>query len=215
MGNTILSRSLLGVVVPLTVVTGNLYHIPGLSRTASKEDYNNVHQDLYLVCSVAEDDTREDVMYEIEKGADINWISPDEGMTCLLSAVMRGKLDVVETMLEQGADVTISRVHDGMTVLEAASKYGRTHEMMTLQKHGHLLDVNQSLHGIPLIHWACEGFSVQHKRVLSFLVDQGADINQVDWLGRTCLDKAFRRNLMFHIEDLGGKKSKDLLVQAS
>ena len=190
----------------------NLYHIPGLGRQGSSlsEDGDDANRELYFVCSEAEDDQPEDVFEVVAQGADMDWVSPDEGMTCLLSAVMRGKLQVVETMLALGADVTIPRQSDGVTAVHAASMYGRALELQALQKHGYLDDVEQSLHGIPLLHHACQGFSAAHKRALTFLVEQGADVNQKDWLGRTCLDKAWSKNLIYHIEDLGGKKEADL-----
>lgn len=194
------------------LTNGNLYHIPGVTKTApANEGKDDVNSELYLVCSVAEDDTRDDVMEHVERGADLNWVSPEDGITCLFSAIMRGKLQVVETMLEQGADVTIPRLRDGLSPVHAAAYYGRTNELQALQKYGHLVDVNQRHLGIPLIHQACQGFSSHHQRMVSFLVDQGADINQPDWLGRTCLDKAKRKKLIFHIEDLGGKSSRDIV----
>ena len=195
------------VVVPQA--DANLYHIPGLGRQGSSAE-PDVNHDLYFVCSFAEDDQPEDVLEHVDEGADIDWVSPEEGTTCLFSAVMRGKLQVVETMLELGADATIARRQDGLTPVHAASMYGRALELHALQEHGYLEDVNQSLHGIPLLHRACQGFSAAHKRVISFLVEQGADINQKDWLGRTCLDKAHAKNLVYHIEDLGGKVATDV-----
>lgn len=204
--NLLLLLTLSFDVVPRTAA--NLYHIPGLGKQGSSVE-SDVNHELYFVCSFAEDDQPDDVLEQVQEGADIDWVSPEEGTTCLFSAVMRGKLQVVETILELGADATITRRQDGLTPVHAASMYGRALELEALQKHGYLEDVNQSLHGIPLLHRACQGFSAAHKRAVSFLVEQGADINQKDWLGRTCLDKAYSKNLIYHIEDLGGKKSDD------
>lgn len=216
--NSLLWCSVIHLLFSVVVVEANLLYVPGVTQTREaaidaaaaarnlpKPDPN---EELYYVCSQAEDDQQEDVMEHIDDGADVNWVSPKEGITCLFAAVMSGKLQVVETVLAQPSiDISIARPEDGLTPLHAASMYGRTLIMKEFQKRGHLNNVNDTLNGVPLIHHACPGFSVHHKHVITFLVEQGADINQKDADGKTCLDKVRYDNLKVHIESLGGRTS--------
>lgn len=187
-------------------VHANLYHIPGVSRNSDPAK-NDPNAELYFVCSLGEDDEREDVLEHIDDGADVNAVDPTEGTTCLFSAVMRGKLQVVETVLEYNADLSIPRRSDGLLPLQAAARYGRTHILRLFQRRN-LLEKNSNVivNGVPLLHEACAGFSAHHVNVLFFLTQEmGMDINQKDWLGRTCLDKATEKKLMYHVQDLGGQ----------
>lgn len=199
-----------------SVVQANLLHIPGVSKTreaeiAAKAAAQNLakpdpNEELYYVCSEAEDDEEEHVLEPLEDGANINWVSPIEGITCLFSAVMRGKLQVVETVLDHGADVTLVRKEDGLTPLHAAAFYGRTLILKAFRKRGLLTNVNETLQdSVPLLHRACQGFSVHHKNAISYLVEQGADLQRQDADGKTCWDKAVHDNVRIHIESLGGR----------
>lgn len=202
----------------LPLVASNLLHVPGVTVThemAAERQRWNATRELYHVCSVAEDDEAEHVLEFLEDPTvEVNWVNHQEGMSCLFAAVMRGKLQVVETLLDwDGVDINLPRESDQVTPIQAAAMYGRVHILKAFAQRG-LLVQNDSAWEVPLIHRACAGFNRAHITALQYLVlEQNADINVLDATGHTCWDVATQRNLREKIEQLGGKSSVSLRQQ--
>lgn len=128
----------------------------------------------------------------VNNGVDINQIGPG-GQTPLVSAVLKGKLSAVKTLLDLGADVTIPE-KDGYTVMHAAGFQGRHEILQVLAAHndGAINILDQHPDGFYPIHRACWGREQRHTQTVQTFLDLGVPVDLVASNGKACV--AMTRN---------------------
>jgi len=100
---------------------------------------DSANENLIKACT-NEGDNTEDVKAALNQNADINFRDEGTGQTCLMSACLRGKINIVKYMFELGADTSISESM-GYTPPHGAGFQGRAEVMQFLADSG--LDVNE------------------------------------------------------------------------
>lgn len=73
---------------------------------------------LNFIVSYPSQRSRAILSWLLDKGADINTISPNDGLPPLHAAIVQGKSELVTLLVQRGADLTIKEVKKGMTARE-------------------------------------------------------------------------------------------------
>lgn len=123
------------------------------------------------------------VQYLLRHGADPYIISHKGDKTALLWAVHNGHVDVVKTMLDKGVSTSHQNAR-GDTPILAAAYTGNMDILRLLKKYGASVHHTTGSDGYQAMHLAAfRG----HQSVVSFLVDEHADIEVIDNSGKTPL----------------------------
>ena len=153
----------------------------------------------------------------LERGADVNAASTDDGETALMEACQYGRAEVVRFLLERGADVNAVK-KDGFTPLMLACSNGHYSQWqrqycyvarLLLEKGA---DVNAqqgngkhiSTPGWTSLMWAC---ARGHLDLVSLLLEKGADVNNVAGDGQTALILT----LLFKETGWGVREARELI----
>jgi len=131
----------------------------------------------------------------LEFGADVD-CKDSQGNTALYRAAYKGKLDLVELLLENGADVASCC---GELDIEASGMCGTASPQMVITLLAHGSDPNKKFgenggRWMRALQYICgefwddvPGACLNSTRKLDLMLDAGADIDQLDYLGRSPL----------------------------
>lgn len=104
-------------------------------------------------------------------GAKVNATASDDGATALMSAVTRGHIDVIHTLLKAGADVSPKNTY-GFNAFTTAVAAGNEEVAGMLLAAGAKL--NEGAHMLTPLQFAASAGNVN---MIRFLVSHGADVN--------------------------------------
>jgi hypothetical protein len=105
----------------------------------TKEDIANLEKGIGLTFALNDTKNTKFINFLLEKGANINLVSPLDGTTPLHAAVLLNEPELVKFLLDHGADATIRKgksyssfaEFDGMTPLEMLIKMEQNHPGQT------------------------------------------------------------------------------------
>jgi len=123
------------------------------------------------------------VQFLVAEGADVNAASKTFGMTALMYASKKTKIEIARILIDGGADVNVAD-NDGTTALMYASMNGRIDTVRLLVDRG--ANINAvGRYDMTALLYASEQGKVE---IVHFLVDQGAEVNAVESeIGMTAL----------------------------
>ena len=143
---------------------------------------------LFVICSIAEDDEREDALVEVNAGADINWRDPETNQTCIYRAAAEGKLEVVELMLDLGADV-MPKEPSALPLGHLAAFHGKSWIFKLF--HERNIDLSSFVNGMAPLHRACPGRQKRYLHLVQYMLENEIyDVNLKTEEGKTCMDLA-------------------------
>lgn len=117
-----------------------------------------------------EDDVKA-IISALKEGANLNAKHEGSGQTCLMAAVLRGKINIVKHLLKVGADPTIPE-KSGYTPPHGAAFQGRADVMKILIDAG--LNVNEAhADGHTPLHRSCWGGEQRHTDTVTVLLTHG------------------------------------------
>jgi len=118
----------------------------------------------------------------IKRGADVNFCT-DDGVSCISAAVTGEHINVVRLLLDSHADVN-KVADDGRTSLKIAIEIGSTVLVNLLLEYGARIRGAYGEQDYSPLYWsACQG----QTDIVNWLLDNGADVNECDEQGRSCL----------------------------
>lgn len=126
--------------------------------------------------------------FALDRGADVNKVSTQDGMTEFHFAVSCGHANIVRLFLEHGANPDVA-TNDGVPPIFHAIDRGHADIVRELLAHDAPIDYIESEHQRTLLHVAALRGSAD---IVSLLLSLGADANADDGLGRTPLYYAER-----------------------
>ena len=113
-----------------------------------------------------------------------------DGYPLLWHAARNGESEVVDTLLNNGASIHYAS-DNGAEIIRAATMSGNTNTvLLLLAKGADIKDTNYCQ--VAAIHMATINSS--YLQMLQLLISAGADVNSIDWQGRTPLDYAYTWN---------------------
>ena len=116
-------------------------------------------------------------------GADINRHGKG-GQTPVLTAVLMGHVEAVETLINLGADLRLKE-HMGYSVIHAAAFQGRAQVLKLLASHGIDL-MEQHEDGYYAIHRACWGTESRHTETVQVFLESDVPPDLQAGNGMTC-----------------------------
>ena len=172
-----LSWNVLSRIVVLVVVVAVLV-VEGSAPPATTAD----KQDM-LVNAVHANDPIAIERAVMRMGADINRQGKG-GQTPVLTAVLMGHVQAVETLINLGADLSLKE-HMGYSVIHAAAFQGRAQVLKLLADHGiELMEHHDD--GYYAIHRACWGTESRHTDTVHVFLEAGVPPNLKAGNGMTC-----------------------------
>ena len=159
----------------------------------------------YALIDAAADDGADRVKELIALGASINAVNDrgwfQEGYTPLMRASMYGNTEAVKLLLDAGADIKLTSRH-GLSSFMMACSNGYIEIAELLLKHG--ADIDRFGNG-----WNPITAAAMHdcQKMITFLLENGADINRANHRGETAL-------MMVCRNAVGKKKAIKLLLAA-
>ena len=113
-----------------------------------------------------------------------------DGYPLLWHAARNGESEVVDALLNKGASLKHAS-DNGSEIIRAATMSGNTNTvLLLLAKGADIKDTNYCQ--VAAIHMATINSS--YLQMLQLLISAGADVNSIDWQGRTPLDYAYTWN---------------------
>jgi ankyrin repeat protein len=172
-----LSLNVLSRIVVLLVVLAVVVVVDGsaLPATVDKQDM--------LVNAVHANDPIAIERAVMRMGADINRHGKG-GQTPVLTAVLMGHVQAVETLINLGADLSLKE-HMGYSVIHAAAFQGRAQVLKLLADHGiELMEHHDD--GYYAMHRACWGTESRHTDTVHVFLEAGVPPNLKAGNGMTC-----------------------------
>jgi ankyrin repeat protein len=155
----------------------------------------------------------EGVQAALAEGADINSRDDKSGQTAFMGSVLRGHVEVVRHLLDKdaphsGADTSIAE-RDGFTPPHGAGFQGRADIMKMLKEAGlSLMEVHKD--GYFPLHRACWGRREGHTETVSYLIDEGIDINLKGGPdSKTCLEMTPNEGTKTLLRSYGARETED------
>lgn len=161
--------------------------------------------DYALIDAAADRDDTDRVKELIAMGANVNTVNNrdwfQEGYTPLMRASMYGNTEAVKLLLESGANIKLTNRH-GISSFMMACSNGYIEIAELLLKHG--ADIDKFGNG-----WNPITAAAMHdcQKIITFLLENGADINRANHRGETAL-------MMVCRNAVGKKKAIKLLLAA-
>jgi serine/threonine-protein phosphatase 6 regulatory ankyrin repeat subunit B len=143
------------------------------------------------------------VKFLLENGADVKE-RDNNGETALQKAARAGKLEMVKYLIEKKSDVNI-KTNDKKTLLHLASDSGNIDTVKFVVKRGLEVTAKDEYDQTPL-HYACNSYNGTLE-VVSYLIENRADVKERDNRGETALHKAARAGKLEMVKYLIEKKS--------
>lgn len=137
----------------------------------------------------------ETVKILIKAGADINFVTPDKGITALCAACMKSNFDMIDTLIKAGADVNAGFIQDEYPILNMvcyAPKLSDAEKLVKLLIENGIIRINVGTENnrVPLISAVSRG----NYQICKMLIEAGADVNITNSLGLTPLEMAKRQS---------------------
>lgn len=145
----------------------------------------------------------------LKKGAYIDASNIEEGgVTALMEAARKGRLEVVKLLIEKGANINAGD-NEGRKALHCAVYGGNTDVMQTLLKAGADINTKENTSDFTPLHLAAEDNNIDMVR---FLLEHGADASLTDSEGNTPLaqttDDAIKVLLTQAVQQTNNKPDK-------
>ena len=164
-------------------IEGNINNVlVFLKKGASLEVFNKTT----LPATLAKNDQWRVLEALTDAGADVNAVSPETGMTALMSACEEGNVATVDMLLKKKAvvdSISKGKYASGNNALMYASKNGHTKVVLLLLESGAKINSLSST-GATALMWAARN---GHLSTVQALVEHGADVNLISSTNTTAL----------------------------
>ncbi|AZA63236.1 ankyrin repeat domain-containing protein [Chryseobacterium indoltheticum] len=128
----------------------------------------------------------------------INQLSDNKGYTLLMYASVVENLPAMEILLKNGADPNIVVPNEGLGLPLSHAVALNNYEMVKLL-FKYKANPNPELGNSPLCNAMSLGNEQTEKKMIDFLLDNGADINHTSYLGHNIMEEAARNLSQFRI----------------
>lgn len=186
------------------LLTTLLLTLPSFSLSWEKAD-----ADLLRACK-EKDSSIEEIREALDGGANIHVKSQFNGQTCLMTAVLHGRLEAVKLLADRGADFSIGE-QNGYTPPHGAAFQGRPKVMEYLIESK--IDVTEfHKDGYAPLHRTCWGNSKNHYETFLVLVNHGVDpaleVKAEGKEGEQCKDITANKFIKKYFRELAEQEEK-------